>query len=139
MTNFVVDKAAITKKLLSIIRDGQYTQSDLDLALFKWWSNIRNNGGLKLTDDGHRAFNDAGLEHFDYPFVGSHSSSLLLKFDRYMPCPYHLSIHLGVTKKSYVRVYDSRIAMLIGLHGTVIDYVDSLDIKRTDLTVNSKL
>lgn len=136
MTNFVVDKAAITKKVLSILRDGDYTQSDVELALFKWWSNIRNNGGLKLTDHGNLAFKEADLDHFDYHFVGW-SGSLLLKFDRYMPCPYHL--HIGVTKKSYVRVYDSRIAMLIGLHGSIIDYVDSLDIKHSSLSTSSKL
>jgi hypothetical protein len=136
MTNFVVDKAAITKKVLSIIRDGQYTQSDVELALFKWWSNIRTNGGLKLTDQGHRAFNDADLEHFGYPF-GKWSTSLLLKFDRYMPCPYYIG-HI-VPNKWHVQIYDSRVAMLIGLHGTIIDYVDSLDVKRVELSISSKL
>ncbi len=136
MTNFVVDKAEITKKVLSIIRDGQYTQSDVELALIKWWSNIRNNGGLKLTDYGVRAFKDAGLEYFDYPFRNL-SSSVLIKFDRYMPCPYHLE--LCAAGKWQIRIYDSRIAMLIGLHGTIIDYVDSLDVKRAELSISSKL
>ena len=136
MTKFVVDKSTITKKILSIISDGQYTQSDVELALFKWWSNIRNNGGLKLTAYGVRTFKDAGLEYFDYPFRNL-SSSVLLKFDRYMPCPYHLST--GDTNKSYARIYDSRVAMLIGLHGTINDYVDSLDVKRDELSISSKL
>lgn len=136
MTKFVVDKATITQKVLSIIRDGYYTQSDFELALFRWWSNIRADGGLKLTDSGNTAFKDADLDHFDYPFKMC-TGTLLLKFDRYMPCPYYLST--GGTNKSYARIYDSRVAMLIGLHGTVIDYLDSLDVKRADLSISSKL
>jgi hypothetical protein len=138
MTKFVLDKKIITQKVLSVIQDDNYTQSDLEMSLFKWWSNIRSDGGLRLTDEGHRVFNDAGLENFGYHF-DKWTSSLLLKFDRYMPCPYHLDIGAIASEKSHVRIYDSRVAMLIGLHGTIIDYVDSLEVKRADLSISSKL
>lgn len=131
MNSLVVDKFELTKRIFSLLNEGTYTKSDIEVALYRWWSNIRPGGGLKLTDQGDLAFNRARIENFDYRL--EISSSVLLKLDRYMVCPYYI-----ILNKSTLRIYDDKIAMMITLHGTIQNYINSLEVKRTDLSISSK-
>lgn len=133
MTNFVVDKTAITKKVLSILDMGD-DQDTYDHVYKLWWKNIRQNGGLCLTEIGDSAFRKAGLEYYDIDCSnrkGPIPSDILLKMDKYLLCPY---IPILVKKDRFLRVYDSRVAVMIGIHGHLIEYLNSLSVKRTELT-----
>lgn len=127
MTEFVSDKLLITKKVLEQITL-DYTDLDLDRALSTWWSNKRSSGGLGLTESGHVAFLEAGLEFWDIqeeyhdkPWL---TSLTLLRLDRYLRCPYHLFVK---KKLIVVRVFDSRIAAMIHLHGGLKYYMNKLN------------
>lgn len=135
MTDFFVDKHIITKKIISLIKS-DYTAKDLKYAEKMWWNNIRSSGGLGLTKQGKEAFDLAGIEYWDIQIKISDfiKSSTKLKLDQYFPSPYY--IFIGPVKpkvSSMLRVYDSRIASLIMLHGNIIEYIDSLKTKRGEM------
>lgn len=135
MTDFCVDKHTITKKIISLIKL-DYTSKDLKYAEKMWWNNIRSNGGLGLTKQGKEAFDLAGIEYWDIEIKISDivKSSTKLKLDQYFPSPYYIFIGSLKPKVSPIlRVYDSRIASLIMLHGNIIAYIESLKIKRTEM------
>lgn len=129
MSNFVVNKDTITERLLSIVQP-DFTANDIIKTKFSiWWNS--NSTGLRLTYAGVEFFNKATIEYFDFDCnrVMIWRGDILLKMDKHILCPYYLS-----EKQNFARVYDSRIASLINLHGNIIDYVNSLDIKTSDLT-----
>lgn len=128
MTKYITDKAVITQRILAIVQPN-YTQGDLDLVMKQWWSNIRPTGGLGLTYAGWQAFTDAGIEQYRVQgkklgLVGHGvipTGRIRLQLDRCLPCPYYMGHYLGLT------VYDSRVAMMIELHGSVLDYLNTLE------------
>lgn len=129
MIKFILDKTLITKRVLSVY-DPDYTQESLDIALKTWWINIRRGGGLGLTKVGYEAFTLADLEYHDLSInvVEVIKLSMRLDLDRYIPCPWFLSSNLKLNSKMYstLRVYDSRVASMAILHGSLSHYLDRL-------------
>lgn len=134
MTKYITDKTVITRQILTIIYP-DHTQTDLDLVMIQWWSNIRPTGGLGLTEEGHRAFTNAGIEPHRVwgKKLGLNGNGVIptgrirLQLDRCLPCPYYMGQYLALT------VYDSRVAMMIELYGSVLDYLNTLE-DRTKIT-----
>jgi hypothetical protein len=129
MTKFIRDKLTITRRVLAEL---PFTQdnNELEHSMNRWWKNIRHDGGLRLTDDGDRAFKLAGLEHWDYSVDKSEinkvfSFSGALDLDRYLPCPYYLHYN-NSDKVMTIRLYDSLVAVMIQLYGSVMGYLDSI-------------
>jgi hypothetical protein len=129
MSNFVRDKRIITQTVLKEIPpDG--VGRDVDSSMLFWWTNIRSDGGLRLTDIGDQSFKLAGLESWDYTIEKSEvkivvSMSGVLNLDHSMPCPYYLAYNRQ--EKTYkLRIYDSRVAMMIQLSGSITGYLRGL-------------
>lgn len=120
MTKFVRDRGLITKKILEI-RNPDYNTADYDTALLTWWTNIRSSGGLGLTYNGFVAFHEAGIEHWDLEADKAYFSTFKnrLRLDRLFPTPYY---QWGAK----VRIYDSRVFVMVQLHGGLAGYLDSL-------------
>lgn len=129
MSDFVVDKSLITKKILEIIKP-DHAHKDLKWALSAWWKNIRIDGGLALTDAGMKAFQLADIDFAEFECKALYQSQIKLKLDRYLPCPYSEVYKKGTL---YLRVYDERIAVLINLYGNIEKYIETLSIKRKEL------
>lgn len=127
MIKYVTDRSAITKKVLEIVQP-DYTETDLNIARLRWWLNIRSSGGLGLTDAGHAAFQRAELEHYtflvDIPLPTIYV--IAMRVDRVLPGPYILRY---IQRQRYITVYDSRVAMMIQLHGSFVSYLESLENK----------
>lgn len=123
MTKFVRDREEIVKKILLL---NDQNLDNLAEAMNTWWVNIRSNGGLELTKTGDYEFLKAKLyyECFEFCKNYNYNSVFYLKLNKFFPCPYFL---FTVTKKRYIRVYDSRITMLIHLHGNIHEYINSLN------------
>jgi hypothetical protein len=115
MISYVTNKEEITRKILPLIDSTEIL--DFDYAMKTWWVNIRDTGGLCLTALGDKVFRQAKIECYDL-ILGwtNYSNAGMLMLDRKMPCPYH--IHFA-SKQNFVRIYDSRVAMMITLHGGV--------------------
>lgn len=125
------DKEKLSKIVLSELPDTQLT---LEHAVKAWWINFRKQGGLRLTDAGDLAFRKAEFEYFDLDFymTGENKSwqQYMLELDKKMPCPYYINVKSNEGKKMpFIRIYDSRIAMLINLYGSVDRYIQSVKVR----------
>lgn len=123
MTDFVTDRNIITSKILASINK-DYSDSDHAYAMSRWWKNIRASGGLGLTELGNMKFVEAGLEYWDFELendVGMHLIKFNFLLDRKIPCPHIL---LFSKKNNIIRIYDSRIAVTIGLWGGIDKLLD---------------
>lgn len=129
MINFILNKNLITEKILSIINP-DFTENDLIETNFRIWWKITS-GGLRLTTEGVEFFGKANIEYYNFRCNKSilRQGGMLLKLDKYLPAPYFLS-----DRDNFVRIYDSRIAILIPLYGDIITYINSLETKVKDLT-----
>jgi hypothetical protein len=133
MLNNIETKLKITQLVINQIPkelnydvDGKVGAIDL---LTKWWFTGRS-GGLRLTERGDQAFKLAQIEFYEYS-VGQVSAtfhSFTLQLSKKIACPYYLDVN---TKKGalVIRLYDSRIAMMVSLYGNLKDYLESVKIK----------
>jgi hypothetical protein len=126
MSAFVVNREKITRAVLKTINP-EYTESDFETALYRWWKNPRSTGGLRLTDEGNRNFVLADIENHEFDGGEAYYEGYMkfeLMLDRRMICPYHL---IYQNKRKYIRVYDSRVTMMIMLYDNFDDYLKNLD------------
>ena len=100
-------------------------QSDIwtvDDAMEHWWQN--RHGGWRLTGDGFRAFEQYGLEHWDFetPVAVQATPGILLALDRKLTAPYYIK----VGKKPLLCFFDSREATMYALYNDVRRFVANL-------------
>ena len=97
----------------------------IDCIVSDWWMTGRHDG-LRLTDTGDACFREAEIEYFEFPFsklkVGSWFN-FIVEINRKIKCPYYLHYTKGTQS---VRIYDSKIAMMMTLYGDIRLYLDSL-------------
>lgn len=127
-------KKKITKAILEQIPDSQI---DLNMAMKTFWLDIRNEGGLRLSDTGEKAFKVADIENFEFPFrlkritdkdaIYSYQN-LMLDLSLKLPCPYFIGRHKP--NEPFIKIYDSKIAMMINLYGDIYEYLRNSQIKR---------
>jgi hypothetical protein len=127
MAKFVTDKRRITEVVLKIIRP-DYSESELETCLFRWWKNPRSSGGLRLTELGKEAFEEALIEHTTHPYSKEPPrpegfSKVMLDLDKKMPCPYYL---FSIKAMVYLSVYDSRISTTMFLYEDVETFIKNI-------------
>lgn len=131
MTSRKSKKQIITEIVLTEIRKRHniYNDSTIEELVFDWWM-TGHRDGLRLTDKGVSAFQLAELAYYDYSFEQSGQSwySFVLETNKKINCPYYLGLNKS-TKKAYIRFYDSKIAMMVGLYGTLQEYLNSIKVK----------
>ena len=96
-----------------------------DHAYASWWHNLRNRGGMRLTNAGCKIFlEELKLEHYDYklePF--ELDSKLMIAMDRRLQQPYYI-----VTKKLMpvgIVFFGSKEATMVNLYGNLRKFVDN--------------
>lgn len=124
-------KELITKAVLEQLEDNTWTVED---AMLKWWMNTRKDGGLRLTDMGDLSLRYAKIEFFNYDFFIDKGSSwhlFILDMNKKINCPYYIGVNKTENKKNhpYIRIYDSKVAVLISLYGNINDYLKSIKVK----------
>jgi hypothetical protein len=117
-------------KNLNYDLSGRVGPNDL---LTKWWFTGRS-GGLRLTERGDQAFRLAEIEFYEYEIPAGSISvtyhSFVLQLSKKLNCPYYIDIDVNNKKgKFIIRLYDSRIAMMVSLYGNLKDYLESVKIK----------
>jgi hypothetical protein len=127
---FVTDKEKIIEAILPHVPPTEIATQDY--AMKTWWKNIRRSGGLGLTQFGDHIFRSSGIEHWDFDWgeasmLGNIGASIAL--DRRMPCPYYF---YSDKKRRVVRLYDSRVATLVALHGDFTAYINTLKERKHD-------
>lgn len=121
------EKEKVTKLLidqlqhLDIIKNTSFKE-----VMQKMWMTGYYGSGFRLTGFGQKLFVQANIAHYDYPIDPNevpHKNKFLLDLNNKIICPYYLGI---IKNTLYFRIYDSKIAMMIGLYGNIVDYIESL-------------
>lgn len=106
---------------------------DVERAVVDWWMTGRQ-GGLRLTAQGDAFFRVAEIEYFECHMATVPDGTwynFILSINKKIKCPYYLHADSNSTgkKTSYIRIYDSKIAMMIELYGDLYSYLDSIQIR----------
>lgn len=111
------DKLEFTQKLTA--QSDIWTVGD---AMEHWWQN--RHGGWRLTHDGFQAFEQYGLEHWDFetPVAVQATAGILLVLDRKLTAPYYIRIG----KKSQICFFSSKEATMYSLYNDIKKFVHSL-------------
>jgi hypothetical protein len=125
-------KEKITLKVLEHLNSSVW---NLENALRKWYMNPRRDGGLRLTGVGDIEFREAGFEYHDF-FLSQKTkrsyNSFVLDLDRRIQCPFFIDVKKNDNKeiKPYIRLYDSRIYMMLSLYGDIDSYLNSIKVRK---------
>ena len=70
-----------------------------------WWKNTRENGGLRLTDEGFDILTEIDLATYEVPFPRDMpvTTKVIIFLDNFIDCPYYLTnraIHVTSEKKA---------------------------------------
>jgi len=107
----------------------------LEEAMKTWWQTGQRGDSLRLTDIGDTAFRLAEIEFYKYEFTkkieGSYHS-YILDLSKKLKCPYFLGVNKQEGKKSqpYIRLYDSKVAMMVSLYGDIDSYLKSIKVRK---------
>jgi len=83
------------------------TSNDITVKEFfpLWWKNTRENGGLRLTDEGFDVLTEIELATYEVPFPKDMpvTTQVIIFLDKFIDCPYYLTnraIHVTSEKKA---------------------------------------
>ena len=120
----MANKALITQEVLNQLKP----TADLDhgIAMQRWWVNLRETGGLRLTDLGREVFSSVvGYESFEFETSAEILTGRnLVSLDRKMSAPYHLQKN---RKTAVLTMFGSREAMMASLYGDIQKFIDNLE------------
>lgn len=89
--------------------------------------------GLRLTQLGDDKFQEAGIEYYVCPITVTHYTwyKFVTDCSRKLKCPYFLGVNKKENQKAepYIRLYDSKIAMMMTLYGDIHSYLESIKTK----------
>lgn len=124
-------KEIITKIVFDSLPDkSSYHDLNIEKLSFRWFVTGRTGSGLRLTEEGLKGFTDANIEYFD--FIINHSikgllinpSIFVMDLSKVIDCPYYLGIRKQDNKpEAYIRLYDSKTAILVNLYGNIDEYI----------------
>jgi hypothetical protein len=77
----------------------------------------------------------AEIEYYQSDFKlreGTSEHSYVMEINKKIKCPFYLGVNKieGKKKKPYIRLYDSKIAMMIELYGDIVSYLDSIKVRK---------
>jgi hypothetical protein len=97
----------------------------LEEAVKKWWFSSSPNTLFRLTQVGDLEFRHADLEYVDHtitPMKQASYYSFIADLNKKIKTPYYIDINQA-DKKPYIRIYDSRVSMMINLYGDLFTYL----------------
>lgn len=123
-------KAKYTLQVLELLEKNHPSQvpqfSTMDALVRHWFVTGPATAGLRLSPDGAVAFDLAGMERYTC-YLGEILGNwyqFLINTGKNIKCPYYLSQAI-MSRRPEIVVYDSQIAMLIELHGSLKEYLES--------------
>lgn len=101
----------------------------------RWWQTGSTGTSLRLTEMGDTMFRIAEIEFYQYGLTkkieGSYHS-YILDLSRKIKCPYYLGVNKqdGEKNEPYIRLYDSKVAMMVSLYGDINSYMQSVKVRK---------
>jgi len=137
-------KFKLTEAINDLLPADKKYNLPVEKLVFKWFVTGRVGEGLRLTPEGMRAFDSTQLEYFEYPLIEDakfgktfkNIHEFTLKVGKLIDCPFYLGTNSitnesgKTSKQAYIKVYDSKVAMMISLYGgNLLDYVEAMEKK----------
>jgi len=120
-------KHKLTKRLIELLPEDH--RLSIEEAMVLWYTNIRNNGGFRLTQNGLQAMKILGLESWSVPLNDikiTMDKNLLLALDRKLTWPYFIDY-----KKKEIVFYSSREAVMATMYGSIKNWLDNMPQRRS--------
>jgi hypothetical protein len=115
-------KHKLTKRLIELLPEDH--RISIEEAMILWYTNIRNNGGFRLTHNGFQVMKILGLESWSVPLTDikiTMDKNLLLALDRKLTWPYFIDY-----KKKEIIFYSSREAVMATMYGSIKNWLDNM-------------
>ena len=122
-----MSKSKLTKRLIELLPEDH--RITLDEAMLHWYTNIRNNGGFRLTVFGYQAMKILGLESWSVELTDikiTMDKTMLLDLDRKLTYPYFIDY-----KKKTIIFYSSKEAMMATMYGSIKNWLDQMPDRRS--------
>ena len=120
------NKLKITQAVLAQLPSTNYP---IETTIKDWWF-TKSNEGLRLTLVGDTSFRLAQIEYFDLPLEVKQANwhKFILDCSKKIKCPYYIGVNKNEhkQKEAFIRIYDSKIAMLTTLYGSIQEYLESV-------------
>ena len=115
-------KHKLTKKLIELLPEGH--RITVEEAMVLWYTNIRNNGGFRLTANGHQVMKILSLDSWPVELGDikiTMDKNLLLDLDRKLTYPYFIDY-----KNKQIVFYSSREAVMATMYGSVKNWLANM-------------
>lgn len=129
-------KEQITSKVIEQLPEAMRIFT-VDECMRRWWQTGSSGTTLRLSDMGDTMFRVAEIEFYQYDFnisVGDNWHSTILELSKKLKCPYYMGVNKSEgpqsKRKPYIRLYDSKIAMMVSLYGDFNSYINSIKVPR---------
>ena len=127
-------KQIITEAVLAELPNNHSVDSSADSLMMRIWVSGRQDG-LRLTEYGDFLFRMAEIEYYQCDFKlreGTSEHAYVMEINKKIKCPFFLGVNKieGKKKQPYMRLYDSKIAMMIELYGNIVSYLDSIKVRK---------
>jgi hypothetical protein len=127
-------KQIITEAVLAELPSNHGVDSSADSLMMRIWVSGRQDG-LRLTEYGDFLFRMAEIEYYQCDFKlreGTSEHAYVMEINKKIKCPFFLGVNKieGKKKQPYIRLYDSKIAMMIELYGNIVSYLDSVKVRK---------
>lgn len=115
-------KHKLTQRLIELLpEDHKIAHNE---AMVLWYTNIRNNGGFRLTQNGYQVMKILGLDSWTVPLTDikiTMDKNLLLALDRKLTYPYFIDY-----KKNKILFYSSKEAVMATMYGSIKNWLDNM-------------
>ena len=122
-----MSKHKLTKRLIELLPEDHSVS--VEEAMILWYTNIRNNGGFRLTQTGYQAMKILGLDSWAVKLDDikiTMDKALLLALDRKLTYPYFIDY-----KKTQIIFYSSKEAMMATMYGSIKNWLDKMPQRRS--------
>lgn len=125
----------LTKQQITeaVIKQLPYENTPLDKVIRSWWFTMSGEG-LRLTPLGDSKFQEAGIEYYTCPIKVTQYTwhNFIVECGRKLKCPYFLGVNKKDNEKPepFIRLYDSKIAMMMTLYGDIQSYLESIKVRQ---------
>ena len=105
----------------------------IETVISDWWF-TKSGDSLRLTPQGDLMFRQAEIEYFDLPVKIKLNFwyKFLTECNKKIKCPYYFGVNKNELKEkeAYIRLYDSKIAMMVQLYGDIHSYLESVKARK---------
>lgn len=116
-----------------LAESAEHDPRPVEKIMFEWWASANSGVGLRLTPKGDAAFRKAHIEFYQcsIPSITKSYHGFMSELSKKIKCPYFLGYERSEDGKikPFIRLYDSKIAMMMTLYGDIHSYLESIQVR----------